>query len=301
MAVLHTVVVGSDGSPPSTAAVAWTLDRVPAGGTIHLVHSADTNTVPPTDWDEPGEHAALWSDRHAANQDLEHLNRVHRCAVTSHVVSSHDPAAALLTAAEELGADSIVVGPHSAPHNKWTIGSVTRRLLQHSPVPIVIPKDAHVSLPSGNGQRRVVACVGYGDVSEMAGMWAGAYAAERGLPLSLLHAVAHRPVFPVSSPSEMLASYLGSDVVKQWAAEDLAEIKLRLEHLHPAITIDTHLAVGSAVSSIVDSTKHAELVVLGKRDSNAALRTMISPRLHWLISQSTSAIAVVPASCSTSQ
>lgn len=292
-------MVGADGSPPSTAAIAWTLDRVPADGTVHLVHSANANTVPSTDWDQPGEHGALRHVRPVASKKSGQPNPAQFCAVTSHVLRSEDPATALLTAAEQLGADTIVVGPHSAPHTKWTIGSVTRRLLQSSPVPIVIPKDVDpkdvdASAPSANPQRLVVGCVGYGDASETAAMWAGAYAAERSLPLSLLHAVGHRPVFPANSPSEMFASYLGSGTVKQWAAEDLAEIQLSVENLHPGLTIDSQLEIGSAVSSIVDASEHAELVVLGKRENNAALRSMISPRLHWLISRSKSAVAVVP-------
>ncbi len=212
-----------------------------------------------------------------------------------------DGAAALLAAAEAHDADAIVIGGHSGPLER-----VVKDLLHRITVPLVITRPATVGddgLRDGDQQRppghkpAVLACVGYGDATEQAAMWAADYAAWRGLPLSLLHVVGYRPLFPADSPSDMLASYFGQDTLLQWATEDLDEIKRRVAARQPDVATTTTVDVGFAVRAILAAAHDAELVVLGKRQANPALRHMTSPRIHRLVSKLATTVVVVP-SCS---
>lgn len=283
MGFLHTLIVGVDGSEPSAAALRWAATRVAAGGTLHLVHTApdsrafDGSAAPMLDegWVRPAEGCDA--------------------SVVTHVLPG-DTAEVLLAVADQHRGDAIVVGPHSAAYRRTTLGRVTRRLLRGSVVPVVIPEEQH-PVEGGPPCGPVVACVGYGDATEAAAMWAADYAHARGLPLSLLHVVGYRPIFPADSPSDMLASYLGGDLLHQWAAEDLDEIRERVCEGRSDLVVTTTVDVGSASRAIVDAAVGAELVVLGKRRDNAALRTFISPRIHQLIVKAPSTVAVVP-SCS---
>lgn len=58
-----------------------------------------------------------------------------------------EPADGILAAAEQVGADAIVIGTHGrSMASHWILGSVTERVIRDSPVPIfVVP--SHVSVP----------------------------------------------------------------------------------------------------------------------------------------------------------
>ncbi len=283
VSTLETLIVGVDGTATSSAAVAWAAELLGAGGSIHLTHACS----PP--------------DRDAAARELNGRwtdpARSHASDIGHHLLEG-DPADGLLSTASLVDADAIVVGPHSGGHFGRALGGVTRRLLHRTSIPVIVVRDdRQPDRGRGDGQGRVVACVGYGDATETAAMWAADFAAQRGLRLELLHVVGYRPIFPADSPSDMLGSYFGSDLLRKWAAEDLEEIRIRIASRQPDLVIDTSVDVGFATRAILKASVGAELVVLGKRQGNVAIRNMISPRIHQLIAKSATTVAVVP-SCS---
>ncbi len=271
MSTLGLLVVGVDGSAASKAALAWAAHSVDPDGTVFAVHAAGERTAFDPRWVE-----GIEADR---------------CTVATHLVDD-EPAGALLAVADRENADAIVVGPHSGDRNRQTLGSVTRRLLQQSSIPVIVAKDG----PSDRAGT-VVACVGYGDATEQAAAWAAGYAANHGFDLELLHVVGYRPIFPADSPSDMLASYFGPETLRRWAQEDVEEIRARLSRGQPNLPITATVDVGFASKAIVAASVGVELVVVGKRTENLALRSLISPRIHLLIAKAATSVAVVP-SCS---
>ncbi len=208
-----------------------------------------------------------------------------------------DDADALLAAAEANHADAIVIGGHKGPLER-----VVKDLLHRITVPLVVTKPAADGDDDENGRPSpppgrkppVLACVGYGDATEKAAMWAADYAARRGLPLSLLHVVGYRPLYPADSPSDMLASYFGQDTLLQWATEDLEDIERRVTARRPDVATTTKVDVGFAVRAILAEADGAELVVLGRREGSPALRHMTSPRVHRLVAKLAATAVVVP-------
>ena len=138
IATLETVVVGIDGSPSAETALRWTLDRVGPDATVHLVHGFSPSAALLA--------GAFQQDTRARRDEVEALlNGPWAAPLVEagreplvHLVDD-DPADALLAAAERLEADTIVVGTHGEtgrhPH---FVGGVTRKLLRHSPLPVVV-------------------------------------------------------------------------------------------------------------------------------------------------------------------
>lgn len=296
MGFLDNLVVGVDGSAASTMAFVWARKRVSLGGTIHAVSAVTSDS----DFATTGQLDLQWDGDRVVEQAWTDEISGHSCTIATHLVEG-DPTTVILEAAKEVDACAIVVGPHSSPLNRWTLGSVTRKLVQRGSVPlIVVMESGEFESTKTPAVRPVVSCIGYGSATEEAAMWAADYATEHNLPLSLLHVLSNRPLFPADSPSEMLASYLGSDVSLEWAAEDLKEVQLRVEERWPDLEIDAKVDFGAAVPAILAAGAKAELVVLGKRHWNAVLRAITSPRIHLLIAKIETAVAVVP-SCSNEQ
>ena len=307
MTGFDSLVVGVDGSDASLVALAWAVDRLSADGTIHAVHGFEVRKARAL--------AVVGSsleDRRA--EVAEHLDggwtadaRRGRGRLVSHVVDD-DPADALRHVAEAHDADAIVVGPHNKRGNPFVLGSVTRKLLRSSDRPLVVattrsatpPTAPDGSTPDGStpdaieAAGRVVACVGYGEATREAARWAADHATATGAGLTLLHAIGPRPIVPFDSPSDTLASYLGSDVSQEWAQADLDDLEGELRERHPDLDIVTVVARGLATRIIAAAGTTAELIVVGRRDHPGPTRMFVSPRIQQAVARSAAPVAVIP-------
>jgi nucleotide-binding universal stress UspA family protein len=201
-----------------------------------------------------------------------------------------DPVDAVVGVADDHGADAIVTGVHgSSGRGFHFVGGVTRRFLRHASVPVVVARD-----PVPDTTAKVLACIGYGRVTDEALEWAATYAEATGRPLELLHVVSDRPIYPLDSPVDMLGSFLGPGVDLAWAAEDLEATGQALAADHPHLAITTRVAHGSVVPSILEAAEGADLVVVGKPHGGTLTRVVVSPRLYQLLARSVSSTAIVP-------
>ncbi|MEZ5407903.1 MAG: universal stress protein [Acidimicrobiales bacterium] len=296
VAPLQRVVVGLDGSALSVAAAAWAAARVPEGGTVHLVHGIHPAAELAA--------AAFQSDgeavRRVAEADLEgpwaEPARATGRPVVTHVVDD-EPAHAVLRVAAAVDATAIVVGMHGAGGGHLPLlGAVARKILHRSNLPMVVAHpDPTRPAPASSGPPLVVAGVGYGDASNLAVLWAAEYAAARGLPLELVHAIALQPVFPADSPSDTLGSYLGPGVEAAWAREDLELVREQVLDRHAGLDVTLRVVSGPVVDALAPPTGGpVELVVAGKRHGARLARMTISPRLRQLIVGSSAPVAVIP-------
>lgn len=302
------LVVGVDGSDMSAEALRWAVDRLAENGRIHVVHALSPLKTLGI--------AAMQKDsapvRREAEQVLDgpwtEIARRGGCDVETHLIDD-DPADALLQVARAAVAASssevsagtgrsgaIVVGAHGLGDNRHFLGGVTRKLLHHSDVPVVVIKPERPGSPQA--ERPVLACIGYGEATEDAAWWAADFAAASGAPLILLHTVGYRPIFPMDSPTDTIGGYLGPEVAQDWARADLERLKGEVQVRHPGLVVKTKVDVGFAVRSIGAASADAQLVVLGKRHSNPLSRGIISPRIQQLVVRALASTAVVP-SCST--
>lgn len=138
-ATARRLVVGYDASPGSERALGWAVQRAGATGQVVVVNGARRQTdrlALPTA--RTGASARV--TRAEAVVEVPFLERddLFEGVACESQVRDASPADALMQAAEELGADAIVVGTRHQGRLRATTGSVCADLLQHSACPIVI-------------------------------------------------------------------------------------------------------------------------------------------------------------------
>jgi nucleotide-binding universal stress UspA family protein len=138
------LIVGADGSPDSSAAVAWAATEAQTtGAEIVAVHAVGLIEHQPGD--PSAEH--LRPDLAAWTSALDHLAdaRARRCREPG------EPTDVLRRVATRVHADLIVVGTRGAgAHGATTIGSTSLGLAERSPCPVVIvPAPAPAAAPMG--------------------------------------------------------------------------------------------------------------------------------------------------------
>lgn len=296
---LGTILVGVDGSAVSARALRWAAEQAGAGAEIHVLHAFSpalelTLAAMQQNWNPIRDRtlddlAGEWTDP----------AREVGASVETHFIDD-DPADGMIAMIDAADADTIVIGPHGDGHGPAVgLGSVTRRLLHASPVPVIIVDGADDAgeTPEPPGAPFVLACVGYGSASAKAADWAAQYASERGLPLVILHVVSYRPIFPFAPPTDMLAYYLGGDVSETWAQDDLDDLRQRIGADHPDLQITTEVGHGSASKGIAKISAGAELVVIGRLQHAGLASCVISTRTKAIITGVSAPVAVIP-SCS---
>ena len=289
---LERLVVGADDSAASSAAVGWACRYLKADGVLHVVHAFTPVAELAL--------AALQVDwvplRDQARNDLEgpwtEPARASNRTFKTHLVDD-DPADALMHTAQRFDASAIVVGAHGpALANRHVLGSVTKKLLHHAKVPVVV---VHPDAAEVESAGPIVACVGYGKAGDATAHWAASVAAASGRPLTLLHALSNRPFYPKDSPLESLSSHLGPDVAVEWVQDNLDRLVAEIKALFPDVVVTTKIAKGSATDAIMNAGAQAELLVLGN-----GISAIIGPRTQHVLTHGAFATAVVP-TCETSR
>lgn len=146
------ILVPLDGSARAEQAVpvAARLARA-ADGTVILFHVTQGNFMAGRlyPWQAFPDH--LYEDLEAsASNYLEKVSRMPELVglKTEIHVEYGDAAPAILTAVESFDSDCLVMCSHGYTGLKrWALGSVTRRIIPHSSVPVLVLRDADLSLP----------------------------------------------------------------------------------------------------------------------------------------------------------
>ena len=131
----YTIVLGVDGSPSSKAALRWAVWHAElTGGSITALMAWDVPAI--YNW-EPPEDAVATTARRLAEVIQETVGEppveIHREVAEGH------PARALLDAAEEAGADLLVLGKRGrGGFTEALLGSVSQYCVHHARCPVVI-------------------------------------------------------------------------------------------------------------------------------------------------------------------
>jgi nucleotide-binding universal stress UspA family protein len=260
--VVHTVVVGLDGSPSSVSALDWSAELVGADGLLHAVHAVPPSlelVVAAVQVDSDG----LVADR---RRQLEHEWTSHVLArgreVVHHLVEQ-EPAAALKQVAAEVGAGMIAVGVHAqTAHTPRRIGRTVSDLVDRSDVPLAVIPDGTVGAATG----AVVVAVGSGAELRPALRWAVGYAVGHDRSLSLVRAGDSPPMFSMDWMLTRVAKFIDPTVLESWALEDLAELADEVQRSNDAeLEISLSTAVHRPGPTLVKAGADAALLVLEAR------------------------------------
>jgi nucleotide-binding universal stress UspA family protein len=141
MLKLRTILVPTDYSPTSDAALAYAMDLAAAlGASVHVLHSYETPVYGPPEATFVATPETMSAIRDAAKKGIDAAVAKHQgrgVALEGHLAEGRASEVILATAAQ-VGADLIVIGTHGRRGiARALLGSVTEKVVRTSPVPVL--------------------------------------------------------------------------------------------------------------------------------------------------------------------
>jgi nucleotide-binding universal stress UspA family protein len=293
--VSGTVVVGLDGSRESQAAAAWAarealLRDVP----LHLVHA----------WQpQPTASAAFagvslsslytdlrgWSARLLSRTQAE-LTRRHPGLRVTTGQHAEQAVPVLLRAAEE--ADLLVLGSRGLHGvTGFLLGSVALTVVARSRRPVVLVRGGESAEEEHpGGARDVVLGLDLREPHDAVIAFAFEAASRRASGLRVVYGwnppLVHSDhgAFTDAVEAELTGSMRGA----------LHELLAPWEEKFPGVEVTTQAVIGKAGSHLVEASRDASLVVVGRAASHAPLGARIGPVAHAVLHHTATPVAVVP-------
>lgn len=253
------------------------------GASLQLVHVVDG--------DRPG--MLIDSDRTAATGFLEEITatlRDHDGFEADFFIKVADVADGILTAAEELAADLIVIGPHRRRLRDIFIGTTAERVVQRSAYPLLVA----VESPAAQ-YRRTLLALDFDDASKQAGRDALAIGLFDYTEVVVMHA------FDAPAEGMMRRSLEEATVVDQYvadegeaAADQLRALVAELE-LPPACQTVVSMK-GSPARTILESALNvdADLLVLGANKRAGLERLLVGSVTADVIRDAHRDVLIIP-------
>ncbi|MFF1723293.1 universal stress protein [Streptomyces sviceus] len=297
----RTVTVGLDGSSESRAAAEWAAREAQVLGLpLKLVHVWEPAPAPmaqaPLLGAETHQHWAERIPREAAEGvRLRHPG----LEVATEQLSGH-PADMLADAARD--AELLVLGSRGLSGiGGFMVGSVALSAVAHAERPVVLVRageqaaDEHERDPAGIPSaatpfRPVVLGLDIESPDEELIAFAFAAAARRSTSLRVVHAWNPPPYYAYGLSVDL---ELHGELARR-EATTLAEVLRPWHKKFPDVEVTEESSYGSPGNHLVDASREASLVVVGRRIRRAALGAHIGPVTHAVLHHSTAPVAVVP-------
>ncbi|MFF7452269.1 MULTISPECIES: universal stress protein [unclassified Streptomyces] len=296
----RTVTVGLDGSSESRAAAEWAAREAKLRGlALRLVHVWEPVPEPmaqaPLLGAETQQH---WSER-VPREAAEGLRLRHPGVdVTVDHVDGR-PGEVLTRVAQD--AELLVLGSRGLSGlGGFLLGSVGQDVVAHTEVPVILVRageqaaDEHAMDPAGITSaatpfRPVVLGLDTGSPDDTVITFAFEEAARRVTSLRVVHAWNPPPYFAYGLQVD---PQLNTELGKQEAAA-LAEVLHPWKEKYPAVDVVEESGWGSPSIRLVDASREASLVVVGRRVRRSPLGTHIGPVTHAVLHHSTAPVAVI--------
>ncbi|MFH7594139.1 universal stress protein [Streptomyces racemochromogenes] len=281
------VAVGVDGSAESRAAARWAareavLRQVP----LRLVHAVDW----PLDPVLPGlgrQDVDRWADQ-ALAEAAEELRRRHPGLEITSRCPTGRPAAAL--AAEAADAALLVLGSRGLGGLVgFLIGSVALSTVTATDTPVVLVRVADDPDGPGTGAAELVVGVDIHEAGDRMLAFAFEEADRRGCPLRAVHGWKMPPAYtyvPFFDPDnerdvELSVTHMVDDMLLPW------------RHKFPDVRVTTSVFLGSAGGRLVQASREAGLVVVGRRLRRSPLGVHLGPVAHAVLHHAAAPVAIV--------
>jgi nucleotide-binding universal stress UspA family protein len=295
--MVRTVVAGLDGSPESHAAAEWAAREAELRGLpLKIVHV----WVPAPD---PLAQAPLmgvetqqqWSER-IPREAGEGLRLRHPGLDVTEDQVTGTPSDALLAAAKD--ADLLVLGSRGLSGvGGFLVGSVGLSVVARAELPVVLVRageqaadeEDEASRAPAASPRPVVLGVDAGGPADAVIEFAFAEAARRATALRVVYGWNLPPYYAYGFA---LDAGLHEELSLQ-ETDSLTEALRPWQQKHPAVEVVLEPRVGSAADHLVDASREASLVVIGRRIRRGALGAHIGPVAHGVLHHSIAPVAVV--------
>ncbi|GKQ37489.1 universal stress protein [Streptomyces sp. A012304] len=295
--MIRNVVVGLDGSPESRAAAEWAAREAKRRGlSLKLVHALEAVPEPMAlaqflgaetqqRWSERSERAVppVGGRGKIPREVVEGLKLRHPGLDVSMEQVPGRPAEVLTDAAKD--AELLVLGSRGLSGiGGFLVGSVGQAVVAHAEQPVILVRDREQAVGGP-----VVLGLDTDHPDDAVIAYAFEAAARRVTPLRVVHAWNLPPYFAYGLPADPeLNAMLG----KQDAAT-LAEVLHRWEETYPAVEVIEESRSGSAAVHLVEASREASLVVVGRRIRRHPLGAHIGPVTHAVLHHATAPVAVV--------
>ncbi|WP_262064167.1 universal stress protein [Streptomyces sp. STR69] len=294
--MVRSVVAGLDGSPESRAAAEWAAREAELRGLpLKIVHvwepAPDPLAQAPLMGAETQQH---WSER-IPREAGEGLRRRHPGVDITVQQVTGTPSDALVDAAKD--AELLVLGSRGLSGvGGFLVGSVGLSVVARAELPVILVRaeeqtgaEDGTSAASAAPHRPVVLGLDAGAPSDSVIEFAFAEAARRDTALRVVYGWNLPPYYAYGLA---LDAGLNEELSRE-ETDSLTEALRPWRQKHPDIEVALEPRVGSAADHLVDASREASLVVIGRRIRRNALGAHIGPVAHGVLHHSTAPVAVV--------
>ncbi|MFK4105299.1 universal stress protein [Streptomyces sp. NPDC019531] len=299
--MIRTVAVGLDGSPESRAAAEWAAREAQLLGLpLKLVQVWEPVPAPMAQAPLLGaETQAHWTER-IPRETADGIRLRHPGLDVSTEQFSGQPADVLASAAKD--AELLVLGSRGLSGiGGFMLGSVGLAVVAHAERPVVLVRageqaaDEHemdpVGIPSAATPfRPVVLGLDIESPDEELIAFAFAAAARRGTSLRVVHGWNPPPYYAYGLSVDL---ELHGELARRETAA-LSEVLAPWRTKFPTVEVTEESSYGTPASHLVDASREASLVVVGRRIRRSPFGTHIGTVTHAVLHHSTAPVAVVP-------
>ncbi|MDX3451686.1 universal stress protein [Streptomyces sp. ME02-8801-2C] len=307
------VTVGLDGSPESRAAAEWAAREARLrGAPLRLVHVWEPVPEPMAQAPLLGaETQAHWSERSEMGAPpAEGWGRIPRETAEGlrlrhpgvHVDREQIPGRPVDVLAEaSKDAELLVLGSRGLSGiGGFLVGSVGMAVIAHTDTPVVLVRsgehaaDEHEKDPAGipsaaTAYRPVVLGLDTDHPDDTVIAFAFDEAARRQTSLRVVHGWILPPYYVSSLPA---APEVGTELGRQDAAA-LAQVLSPWRQKYPAVEVLEESRLGSPANHVIDASREASLVVVGRRIRRSPIGAHIGPVTHAVLHHATAPVAVI--------
>ncbi|SCE72991.1 Nucleotide-binding universal stress protein, UspA family [Micromonospora coriariae] len=277
------ILVGYDGSTDASVALNWALDEAAhSGQPVRLAYVFEWLTV--AGWVGPGVAPGVWPDDTARRQVEELVRDAAAQAAAAHpgitvTGEVYDGPPALVLQERSAEAGLLVLG--SRGHGGFgglLVGSTAVAVAAHGHCPVVVVRDGAGGAPSDASGGPVAVGVDGSEPSLVALGFAAERAAQRRLPLRVLHAWTQGPGGAAGAPDERAAV---EQALEPW------------RRTYPDLAVTVDLVPGSPAAMLIEASRDARLVVAGSRGRGGLAGMLLGSVSQQLIQHAHCPVAVV--------
>ncbi|GAA2245984.1 universal stress protein [Streptomyces indiaensis] len=294
------VTVGLDGSPESRAAAEWAAREAKLRGLpLRLVHVWEPVPEPMAQAPLLGaETQAHWSER-IPREAAEALRLRHPGVQVEAEQIPGRPMDALAKTSED--AELLVLGSRGLSGvGGFLVGSVGMSVIAHTDTPVVLVRageqaaDEHEKDPAGlpsaaTPYRPVVLGLDTGHPDDTVIAFAFEEAARRDTALRVVHSWNLPPYFAYGLPVDL---ELNTELGRQEAAA-LTAVLRPWRQKYPDVRVVEESRSGSPANHVIDASREASLVVVGRRVRRSPFGVHIGPVTHAVLHHAAAPVAVV--------
>jgi nucleotide-binding universal stress UspA family protein len=291
------VIVGTDGSPPATAAVIWAAGEAARRSLpLRIVHVREPWSYGTPYYPAPGILDQLAESDKEIVAEAARVAREHRPEVEVETEIAYGPIAQSLREQSEAGFETVVGNRGFGGFTGMLLGAVSLRVAGHAAGPVIVVRGdtggdtgGDVSGDTGGDQGEVVAGIDPAEDSAPVLDYAFDAARIRGVRLRIVHS------WQLLAPPVDFSGTADVEEIAQSIRTDVDKTVTPWRELHSGVEVVTTVARDHPVRALTVASARADLVIVGSRNRGALGLMHLGSVSHGLVHHAHCPVAVVRA------